>query len=261
MKRFYKNVCSFAFASVLFCASIFAQSNHQNIFDKAGVLTAEQVEALEMHCDSVFADFSFPLYVVTLNDSEHTDIESFAEELYATMDLGYGSSKTGMMLLMNFAYRDYDICAYGNTAHKIFTDSRKNSIASGFLPSFREDEWYKGFYSYIAGSAKYLKREIKPASKSNSVIDYEVLLQALLIAFGISLIMALLICLVMKSKMKSVKKAKRADSYILQSEVKLSQSSDTFTHNTVQVIPIAQNNSSGKTTISSGGFSHSSGKF
>lgn len=261
MKRFYKNVCSFAFASVLFCASIFAQSNEQNVIDRAEVLTSQEALELEEYCDNVFAEYDFPLYIVTVNNSEEEYIESYAESFYKNNDLGYGSERTGMMLIMNFAYRDYDICAYGNIAHKIFTDSRKDSIASSFIPAFRENNWYKGFNVYISKSAKYLKSNLKPVKKSDSLIDYEVLLQALLIAFGISLIMALIICLVMKSKMKSVKKAKRADSYILQSEVKLSQSSDTFTHNTVQVIPIAQNNSSGKTTISSGGFSHSSGKF
>lgn len=83
----------------------------------------------------------------------------------------------------------------------------------------------------------------KPVISSSGFIFYkDLFLKALLIAFGVSLLIALICCLVMKSKMITAKKAKYADNYLIESAVVITDSSDKYSHETVQITKLQQAN-------------------
>lgn len=70
-------------------------------------------------------------------------------------------------------------------------------------------------------------------------INMQLLEKAALIAFGFSLFVSLIICLSMKAKMKSVRKAKFATHYVVDDQVVVHESTDSYSHSTVEVHTIA----------------------
>ena len=81
-----------------------------------------------------------------------------------------------------------------------------------------------------------------------------------LVVILVPLLTALVVCLVMKGKMKSARLQTQADAYITQDSLCLTRQDDRYitTTQTRVKIEIAK---SGGTSVNSGGFSHSSGKF
>lgn len=249
--------------------SLYAASSSL-VIDECGTIDTDQKASLQVLANQIEEEFEVAAYVVLVNDPDMINVEDYAEAYYTHNGFGWGEEKTGIMLLLNFYERDYDICCYGSLAHKIFTDNTKSKIAKDFIPFFRNNEWYDGCAQFLISTrtilSNYTKRNAPKTENRTSqtgfasYVDIEILVNALLIGFGLSLIIALISCLVMKSKMKSVKQAKRADKYIVSNTIKITLRNDMFTHNTTVVhdIPEPQSN---KTTISAGGFSHSSGKF
>lgn len=258
-----------AFLLIFISTAAFAGS-YSKVMDTCGVFTEDQKAQLIVACEQIEDLYNIGVYLVAVNDPDVYDVESYAEQVYKDNDFGYGSEKNGIMLLLNFAEREYDIVGYGSKVHAIYTDRTRSNIAEDFLPYFKNDNWYEGYSAFVksAYSAAYSYEKAHAPKINNSAsgiaryINTEILAKALLAGFIAALLIALISCLAMKSQMKSVKQAKRADFYVLSKDIKISLQKDVFTHNTTVVrdIPQASNNGGG-TTINSGGFSHSSGKF
>ena len=75
------------------------------------------------------------------------------------------------------------------------------------------------------------------------------------------LLTALVVCLVMKGKMKTARKQTHADAYIPQNGVRMLRQEDVYLTTTQTRVKIETQKSGGGTSVNSGGFSHSSGKF
>ena len=87
-----------------------------------------------------------------------------------------------------------------------------------------------------------------------------------LIILGIPALIALIVCLCMKRSMKTAVSSGNANMYIRPDGVRLTRQNDIYTHTTVtrtQNVPDDDHNNSGSggTTVNSGGFSSSHGKF
>ena len=81
-----------------------------------------------------------------------------------------------------------------------------------------------------------------------------------LVLAGVSVLTALVVCLVMKGKMKSARLQTQADAYITQDSLRLTRQDDRYITTTQTRVKI-ETAKSGGTSVNSGGFSHSSGKF
>ena len=74
------------------------------------------------------------------------------------------------------------------------------------------------------------------------------------------LLTALIVCLIMKGKMKTARKQTQADAYIPRDGVRITRRDDVYL-TTTQTRVAVESQKSGGTSVNSGGFSHSSGKF
>lgn len=81
-----------------------------------------------------------------------------------------------------------------------------------------------------------------------------------LVVILVPLLTALVVCLVMKGKMKSARLQTQADAYITQDSLRLTRQDDRYITTTQTRVKI-ETAKSGGTSVNSGGFSHSSGKF
>ncbi len=238
-----------------------------SVTDQAGILSAQEESNLRAEADALSAKYGCGVYVVTLDDmrkfSLNGGVECCAEEIRVGYDLGSGSDKDCILLLMSMADRSYDLCIYGSRADAIFNEYARSTIESAMLDDFRGNDWYAGYRDYLAQCARILEadaagkpitRENSPAARAGAVFG------SILLAF----LIAIIFCSVKKGKMKSVAEKQRAANYIPDSGVNIAFRSDQYTHSTTVRVydpPESKSSSGGGGGHSSSGHSHSSGHF
>ncbi len=262
-------------------ASAFAEARLDYVTDEAGILSEEERTQLNAQAGRISEQYQCGVYVVIVNDYRsyvNGSIETFAEEVFAGYDLGYGDSRDGVMLAMSMADRDYDLYAHGSFGNYAFTDYGKGQLAESFLDNFRRSDWAAGFRDFVDMGETLIRRARDgdpldqwipdPAEEQGpSLTPGKLLLSAVISAlFGGATVGG------MKKQMKTAVKQTRAANYVSQGGVTLRIRDDRFVNRTVtrQVIrhdpPSGGSRPSGGhfggTTISgSHGGSHHSGKF
>ena len=251
-----------------------------HVFDYAGLLTESEAGALEARCQEAEDIYGCGVYIVTVDDHrlyynpesiedvmfyDAESIEDFTEYFFLDHALGTGEDQNGILLALSMAERDYDLCAHGEIGNRAFTDYGKGVLAERyFLSEFGGDNWYAGFDRYVDGCADFLQTDAQgepfdQATDPERLEDIKVLKWLAVIL--VPLMTALIVCLVMKGKMKTARKQTHADTYIPQNGVRMLRQDDIYLTTTQTRVKIETQKSSGGTSVNSGGFSHSSGKF
>ena len=262
-------------------ASAFAEARLDYVTDEAGILSEEERTRLNAQAGRISEQYQCGVYVVIVNDYRsyvNGSIETFAEEVFASYDLGYGDSRDGVMLAMSMADRDYDLYAHGSFGNYAFTDYGKGQLAESFLDNFRRSDWAGGFRDFVDMGETLIRRAKDgdpldqwipdPVEEPGpSLTPGKVLVSAVISAiFGGATVGG------MKKQMKTAVKQTRAANYVSQGGVTLRIRDDRFVNRTVTRQVIRHDPPSGGsrpggghfggTTISgSHGGSHHSGKF
>ncbi len=259
-------------------AAAFAEARLEYVTDEAGILSEDTRRELNERAGRVSEQYGCGVYVVIVNDYHsyvNGTIETFAEEVFASYDLGCGDSRDGVMLAMSMAERDFDLYAHGDFGNYAFTDYGKDQLADGFLDNFRRNDWAGGFQDFVNDSEALIRRAKDgdpldqwipdPVEEGPRLEPGELLMSVLIAAvFAGSIVGG------MKKKMKTAVRQTRAGNYVPEGGVTLRIRDDRFVNRTVtrQVIrrdPPSSRPSGGHfggTTISgSHGGSHHSGKF
>lgn len=182
-----------------------------------------------------------------------------------------------MLLLLSVSNRKYAAFVYGDKAELLFPDSALQQLEDGFLDDFRNDDWYEGFCDYIDGCADLLSGESYTGSDSDYAYspghDADVdpgfsapsLLRNLGIALVISCVIALIVCLILKAKMRSVRRQTEARAYVTPEGLHMTQRDDVYTHTTTTRRKIERDNDhhsgGGGSSFSGGGGHGRSGSF
>lgn len=239
------------------------------VADAAGILNAGQRESLESAAAEISERYGCGVYVVTVEDMTELGAYSAAsasEAVYDYYGLGLGADRNAIILFLSMEDRDYDLCAHGSIGNAAFTDYGKDALEDCFLDDFSYDDWYEGFNDYISQCGRYLELNAQgtPVDLGSEPMDPAA--KALLVVVP-PCVIALVVCLIFRSQMKTARRQTQARNYIGQGGVDMRVVQDHFTHRTqtVQVIQTDNNRGprigGGGTTINSGGFSHRSGKF
>ena len=263
-------LCLIAALMLLLGLSVCASAHESAyVFDYAGLLTEDQADALETRCQEAEDAYGCGVYIVTIDDYslyyDAESIEDFSEGFFLDYALGTGEEQNGILLALSMAERDYDLCAHGATGHRAFTDYGKGVLAERhFLSAFGEDNWYAGFDRYVDGCMEFLRLDAQGgpfdrATDPERLEDIQVLKWLAVIL--VPLLTALVVCLVMKGKMKTARRQTHADAYIPSNGVRLTRQDDVYLTTTQTRVKIETQKSGGGTSVNSGGFSHSSGKF
>lgn len=270
------------------------------VVDEYGLLSDDEAVELWNLADAVSEQYDVGVYIAVIDDYRDYagSVSGAAEAVYDAYELGRGSERAGILLLLSMADRDYDLDAYGNSAHYAFTDYGKQQLADVFLDDFREDDWSSGFADYIRECGEYLSLadmgqpvdvpgsqggihyEDNPYDDSSydSYDNYDNYdnyddsgWRSALLWWGpgwvasavVGILLALLIAWIVKrATMRSAYAKSGAGTYV-KGEPEMHERSDIFTHvtQTRHKIETENDHSSGGTTVNSAGHSHSSGKF
>ena len=233
------------------------------VTDAAGLLTQDEVLALEAQAEQIAEDYGCAPYILVVEnyrDYEDTyDVFEAGMNLYERWGLGYGPEKNGLLLMLSMAERDYALVTNGSVTHQAFTDYGQEALREQFLDNFHNDDWAGGFRDYLDGCAWLLEqaRNGTPYDVDTAPKGFNPLI------IVIPLVLALAVCLVLTAQMKTAKRKTEAGDYMVQGGTEMRVVQDIFTHRTVtrQVIQSENKGGGGGTTINARGFSGKSGKF
>ena len=239
-----------------------AQPEVPYVCDTVPLLTDGAREELNLQAEQIAAEYQCAVYFVTVEDyTEYGSgsIYQVAKDIYRDNDLGWGSDRDGIMLLLSMDGRDYALIAYGygNTA---FTDYGKEYLEKQCLDDFADDDWEHGCRDYLTTCADLLKqaRSGQPLDRGARVSA----VQALLVSLVLGFLLAWVICWIWKTiAAKKVAQASQAQAYLTREGLQITGRRDLYTHTTQTRRKIEKSGSSGGTSVDRDGFSGKSGKF
>lgn len=264
MKKTISLFAAFVLLFALWVPAQAAQARLDYVTDAACLLTDEEWEVLENTARDISESYQCGVYIITLDDftnySSAGSIYEAAKDIYREYELGWGQEKSGVLLLLSMAERDYTLIAYGygNTA---FTDFGKDKLADVFLDNLADDDWYGGFTDYLhkCGSMLSSARAGRPLDVGS---DPLVFLAGLGISLVLGCLISVVICSLLLGTMRSVAVKTEAGDYLRRDSVVFTRREDRFTHATESRVKIEKGSGGGGgTTVDSDGFSGESGKF
>lgn len=259
---------SFTIALFLFTVLSYlpVQAQETYVYDYADLLTSEEEADLNQEAQRLTDLYDCGIYILTIDDYNELSpgVTQAAEVFYNSMALGAGEERNGTLLMLSMEERDYAIVSYGDQAHAAFTDYGKEWMADQFLDAFGEDDWYGGFLDYLSAAEEMMAME-----SSGTPLDVDTDPDKVqerntfntISLFVIPLIVSAGIMVYLCSKMRSARLGTEASEYIVPGSEHMLERYDIYTHTTVTRHKIPKNESSGGTSINSGGFSSHSGKF
>lgn len=245
---------------------VFATQTTQtpSVLDLADLLTEQQEQELTVKAEDLAEKYQCGVYVLTLPDFKSvintSDAYEAANQIYLNQtDWGVGSDRSGVLLMLSMAERDFALMAhgYGNTA---FTDYGKEELSKKFLDDFKEDDWAQGFEDYVDTCGDMLQK-----ARSGKAVDVDsngrTRTYGIVASIVISFLIALVVVLVLKGQLKSVAKKTEASAYITRGGVRMNNSYDHYTHKTQTRVYEKPPEKSGGTSVDRSGSSGMSGKF
>ena len=242
-----------------------------NITDTVGLLTSDEDQSLEERAEEISAQYGVGVYLLILEDySEYYDDPyETAYQFYHGYTLGEGEDRDGVILMLSMSNRKYATFFYGPKAEYAFDAYGQELMEEEFLDDFRDDDWYDGFEDYLEVCDEYLARAeagdpVRGDYSSAGGSDGSGIGTTILVCLGISAVIAMIVCLILRGKMKSVRKGTHADAYVAGS-LNLTASRDQYTHTTETRTKIEHESSDsgggGSSACSGGGGSGRSGSF
>lgn len=245
-----KRVVSFFTVLFLIACLPFAVSGGSEpptlVYDEADVLTASQETALQERLYEVTKEQKCYVMVVTVDSLGYRTADGYAADYYRQHGFGWGSDKSGEMLLLAMSSRDYAIYTYGDGHERLHEDDLEQ-IEEEMLPHLSRNDYVKAFTVFADTCEEGLDDSFDLGTN-------------LLIAVAIGAIVAFAILQGMKAQLRSVRPRREATEYVRAGSFDLRHSRDVFLYRNVTRVRRASQNSSGRR--SGGGRSGGrSGKF
>ena len=255
----------------------FADGDMEYAVDSAKVLTTEELESLKSKLAQISDENNIDVGVVTVDYLDGKSAQEFANDLFEQNKFGKGENRDGILLLVATKDREWAMSTHGS-AKEAFNEEGLDYLSGEFLPYLSDDDFYSAFENfadnaqelgtmYVAGDpygeGEYVDDENYPVDENiveeEKGINNEVWIP-LSIVMGCAI--SLIIMMMYKSQLKSVKSESRADDYLI--DMKLVKSQDILLYRTVTrtMRPKNENNSNDFSSGGSGGdYGGSSGSF
>ena len=230
------------------------------VADFSGVLSDSQLERLEIMAERLLYEYECEVSVILIDDFGDMSAEQAANKYYSDYRLGYGPDRSCALLLIGVVARELDL-AYWGFADKAFTPYGAELLLDEFIvPLMANNEYYDAsamFYEKVGDYFALAAAGTPISERSDPAVRRRELLTKLGGSAVVALIVALGICLVWKSQMKSARMARAADRYIPEGGFNLTGQQDLFLYRTVTRRKIERSTNSG--SISRGGSTRSGG--
>lgn len=229
--------------------------------DDAGLLTAEEEEALETECGRLFQVHDTSVYIITTPDFGGGDIKDWQRQIFSQYNLGEDSGGSGVMLAISMAERDWGLVGFG-AAQEAFSTYARERLGSLILDDLSDGEFYEAFSGYlsIADDCLLAAEKGEPYTEQHRYREGWRFPMIFGVSFLLSLGVSAAVVMSWRKGMNTRVRQNGAMEYLKAGSFYLSNQSDLFLYHTVSRTQRPKNDSS------SGGSMHSdssgtSGKF
>lgn len=251
-----KRFLSAFFAAVIFavCSVCASAADSERLCDFAGALSAGEAEEISAKLDSVSDELGMDIVVVTDSDIEESPV-AYADDFYDYN--GYRGD--GILLFVDISGRDWHISTkgYGITA---VTDAGLEYMSEQFKPYLSEGDYYKAFGVFADLCVDFVKqaRSGRPYDSGN-LPKGSVPPVLIPIAIGVGAVIALIICLVWRAQLKSVRARSSAVDYVRSGSFNVTRSRDIFLYSKLECREKPKDDGGSSTHASSSGSEHGGG--
>lgn len=230
--------------------------------DDAGILTAEEEEALEEQCSGIFKEYRTGAYIITTRDFGRGDIKNWQRRIFTECSLGAESSGSGVMLAVSMAERDWGLVGFG-AAQEAFTTYGREVIGERILGDLSDGEYYDAFSRYLSMTDEYLAaaEEGKPYTEEHPYGQGWRIPAIIGGSFLLSFVVSLGIVLSWKKSMNTRVRQDGAMEYMKAGSFHLLNRTDQFLYHTVSKTKRPEKTHSGSSGGMRSDHSGTSGKF
>lgn len=223
--------------ALVFCLSVSVSADTGfHMWDEADLLTAGEESWLEDKLSQVSDRFDAQIVVMTLESAGGTDMDMLVEDIYDSMQMGYGANRDGVLLLVCMDVREYRILSNGFAGVAIDT-SVIDRIGDAIVPYLSGGDYLAGFEVFADECAYYLDGYIN-GYPFNAGRNF-------LICLVIGLIAGVAVAFVLKGQLKTVRRQARANAYVKADSLQLTVCRDMFLYRNISRTPKASSGSSG----------------
>lgn len=243
-----------------------SESNRPSrLVDYADILTDSEEKELNQQLDTISENQECDVVVVTVDSLDGKSVESYADDYYDDNGYGYGEEESGILLLVAMDDREWNISTSGY-AVTAFTDAGLAYMEDQFVSDLSDGAYLDAFSKYASMCDDFLTqaKNGEPYDTGNlpkGKVSPLWILGDLLIGGVIAFIMAL----IKKAKLRSVKSQVAATEYEKAGSLNLTVRTDRFINRAVTKRRIERKEEGGgsSTHTGSSGKTHGgrSGKF
>ena len=143
-----KRIAIFLLCLFLVCPLLTAQAANPKILDDAGLLWYGEAELLESMAQDLADKYGMDVVILTVNSTNGTYIETFADDFYDYNGYGIGEDASGILLVLAMDTREWAISTCGDAIYA-FTDFGIQALFEDIAPYLSEDEYYEAFEVYL----------------------------------------------------------------------------------------------------------------
>ncbi|MDE6764143.1 MAG: TPM domain-containing protein [Oscillospiraceae bacterium] len=266
--KLLKKIAAVLAAAVMCTVSAYPvyAENSDKVVDKADLLTDSDEKFLELYINEMIEkhNFGYDIVVVTVNSTDGSSAEAYADDYYDYNNYGYDSEGSGLLLLVDMGGRNWHISTKGKGI-LAFTDYGISQIGDEVAGYLSDGHYYDAFEKFADLADSYIGRyesSGKAYDVGNEPKDYG---RIFMVSLAGGMIVAVIVCLCMTSQLKTAVKQTAARVYVKNGSMRVTTARDIFLYNTVSKTKI-ETDSGGhgggggsSTHVSSGGSTHGGG--
>ena len=242
----------------LLCVSLPAMAG-ERVIDHADLLSDSEEAALRNDIAAIQSEYGLDVAIAFEDSYSGYSIMRYAADYYEAQ----GYDEDGLLFLLTMYEREYTTVPHG-AAIQIFTDYGLDAIHENITPYLSAGDYFGAMNRYL----RHIRRYIQQAESGEAYdVDNQVTLQTpwermveiapiILIA---AFVIALIVALVLKSQMKTVRRQAGAASYVKDGSFQLTRVQDIYLYTTTRRRKIETESSSGGRSGGSSTFRSSSG--
>ena len=243
-----------------------ALANETYVLDSYGLYTSSQYDSLESKAQQLSSTYDVGVYLLVVDNIGSRSVRQYAIDYYNQNDLGMGSDRSGILLLIAVRSRDYVTVTYGDGINA-FTDYQIERMEDAIVDELRDDDWYDAaqvYYEQAQFALDFRAEHGEPLDYDNAPMDPMMRIIFLLVGIAIAALVAGGYCSVLYRQMKTARQQVQADNYLDRNSFVLLSHDDSFITSSVVATPRASSSSRGGgfrggSSIGSGGFGGSGG--
>ena len=220
----YMDAAVLHFPELPSATEVAAKENEEFLYDEADLLTDEQEAELVKKLTEVSHATNAQVVIATMATMDGGDIDSFVDYLYDSMGFGYGENHDGVLLLVCMDPREYRILSNGYAGTAIGPD--QIDTLCDFMETYLPNGHYVAAFNSFADQCGEFLEYYQMGSPFKVGKN-------LAISLIIGIIAGLIVVLVLKGQLKSVRKQDQAHRYVKPGSMTVDIQYDIFLYRTV----------------------------